>query len=114
MKSGIENIQTMKQELAREFEKELGVPLGVAQNIAYHDLGNFCKAIETFRMVIKIKPDYIEAWKAMGRTYEYLGDFDKAVKMYEKAVEINPNNAEMCLEIGDMYLHTLFGILKRH
>ncbi|MCD4816210.1 MAG: tetratricopeptide repeat protein, partial [Methanosarcinales archaeon] len=60
---------------------------------SYLHVNNFNESIETYNKVIKINPQYAEAWNNKGVALGNLGRFEEALIAYDKAIEINPQHA---------------------
>ncbi len=58
------------------------------------------KELET---VIRLKPDYIEAYLALGVLYEFKKEPEKAVSYYEEALKKNPLNKKVYYHLGSVY-----------
>jgi len=50
------------------------------------------KALYAFEKAVKIKPDYFEAWKNIGRTLDALGRKQEALKAFDKAIDLAPDD----------------------
>ena len=50
-------------------------------------------ALEEYRTLREIYPDYMPAWNNAGRILQSLGRYDEAGTMYEKAAELAPRNS---------------------
>jgi tetratricopeptide (TPR) repeat protein len=48
----------------------------------------YADAVEAFDAVVKIKPEYKEAWNARGNALSLLGRYDEAATSYKKALEL--------------------------
>ena len=59
----------------------------------YKDLGDFQKAIESFREAVRIKPDYDKARGNLGMAYVEIGDIANALKEYEVLQKSNETYA---------------------
>ena len=57
-------------------------------------LVRFSKAIELYKRVIKLKPDYAEAYNNMGVAYKENSDFSAAIESYRKAISLKPGLVE--------------------
>ncbi len=68
--------------------------------LAYGRIGNQDMALEMFKKVIEIKPDYKYAWNNMGNVYARMENYDRAVECYKKALEIDPNYSDALLNMG--------------
>ncbi len=68
--------------------------------LAYGRIGNQDMALEMFKKVVEIKPDYKYAWNNMGNVYARMENYDKAIECYKKALEIDPNYSDALLNMG--------------
>lgn len=62
--------------------------------VCYEDKGQYKKAIEYYKKVLKDYPDFFRADEAMfsiGRCYDVMGDFDNAIKYYEQVLKKYPD-----------------------
>ena len=66
-------------------------------------ISHYSKAIEYFRKVIQLKPDYAEAYNNMGAVYKDNGDLTAAIELFEQAIELNPNYADAYRNLGVSY-----------
>lgn len=67
----------------------------------WHQLGNalfgqknYLSAIAAYDQVLKLKPDYYDAWLGKGNALYKLGQYKDAVASYDKALEIQPSNSK--------------------
>ena len=60
----------------------------------------FDEAIEAYKKVLLINPNYAEAYNNMGNAFTNQGKFDKAIETYKKALLINPHYPEALNNIG--------------
>jgi stress-induced-phosphoprotein 1 len=58
--------------------------------IAYAKSDKFKEAIEAFKKVIEIKPDFDNAYYIMGIAYAGLSRFKEALEAFKKAMDLNP------------------------
>jgi protein O-mannosyl-transferase len=63
------------------------------------------KAIEQFRIALKLDPKHAGALNNLGNAYMTKGIFDKAIEYYQAALELNPDNADAIGNMGNIYLH---------
>ncbi|MDO8734628.1 MAG: tetratricopeptide repeat protein [Elusimicrobiota bacterium] len=54
----------------------------------------FDKAIIEYKLSLKDKPDYWDAWEGLGMVYLIVGMYDESTESFKKAIEIQPENAE--------------------
>lgn len=56
----------------------------------YHQLGEYERAIESYRNALEIEPENDLLWLTLGSLYSQTGDSLQAIECYRKAVSINP------------------------
>jgi type IV pilus assembly protein PilF len=71
---------------------------------AYHNKGDYRRAIENFKKSVEYSKDYTPAYINMGTSYEALREWDNAIAAYKKAAEIEPDLALPHLLLGGLYL----------
>ena len=64
------------------------------------NLGKFDLAIKSLDEVIRLKPDYVEAYNNRANILFKLEKIKDALETYEKAVKLNPNNPQAYNNIG--------------
>ena len=57
-------------------------------------------ATESYKKVLKIKPNCEEAYNNMGNVLTEMGELEAAVECYKKAIEIKPDHAETYSNMG--------------
>lgn len=67
------------------------LPYHFNQGTTFQNQKNFPKAIEAYAEVLKIDPNYAEAYNNLGIIYNQMGNFEKAVFHLQKAIAANPN-----------------------
>jgi len=60
----------------------------------YVELGNYTKAIETYKQAIRIEPDDAIALCNLGVAYYNLGLYKDAIEDFKQAIYIDPDNAK--------------------
>jgi len=55
--------------------------------LVYDNMSDHDKAIEAYKKVISLNPDFIKAYQSLGLAYESKGQRDEAVKYFKKALE---------------------------
>ena len=70
----------------------------------YQQRSRHKEAIEEFRKVIYIDPNYVKAYNGLGVSYDLTRDFPMAVECYEKALKLNPNLGYVQNNLGYSYL----------
>jgi len=71
---------------------------------AYHNKGDYRRAIENYKKSTEFFKDYASAYINMGISYEALKEWDNAAAAYKKATEIEPDSSLPYLQMGDLYL----------
>jgi tetratricopeptide (TPR) repeat protein len=74
---------------------------------AYFKLEKYQKAIDTFKKVIEIKPDFHKAYSGMGMTYRKLKKYQKAIDAYKNLMFPNEISAFCCSSLFSIYINTL-------
>ena len=67
------------------------------------ELGNYSKAIEACKQVIRINPDYALAYNNLGTAYSELGLHNEAIEAYKQAIRIDPDFAISYHNLGLAY-----------
>ena len=70
----------------------------------YQERGRHKEAIEEFKKVLLIDPNYVKAYNGMGVSYDLLGDFTRAIGSYKMALSLNPNLDYVHNNLGYSYL----------
>ncbi len=59
---------------------------------AYVKAGSYQKAVEDFNMVIRLKPDYAEAYYERGTLYgKFMGQYQSAIEDFSRAINLKPD-----------------------
>lgn len=82
--------------------------LGVLQT---HD-GRILQAIEAFRQVIRIHPDYPEPHHNLAAIYRSLGDYEAAAEELRKVMALTPRDTRVQLELADLYMEQAEGLYR--
>ncbi|MFZ3137817.1 MAG: tetratricopeptide repeat protein [Thermodesulfovibrionales bacterium] len=72
--------------------------------VAYSNSGRYKEAIEAFKQVIRINPDYAEAHYNLGVTYGKSGMDKEAIEAYKQAIRIDPDFANAHVNLGNAYV----------
>ena len=70
----------------------------------YQEIGKHREALEEFKKVLFIDPNYVKAYNGMGVSYDLLGDFSNAIEFYKQALKINPGMDYVHNNLGYSYL----------
>ena len=98
-------------EAIKEFQQALMRDPGSAAvrnmlGVAYINLKKYENAEAQFTIILRAKPDDMEASLNLGRLYEIQGDFPKAIKQYEAIFPLRKKSEEKAIvyiRIGDAY-----------
>ena len=71
---------------------------------AYHDLGEFEKAISEYKKAITLDPNSPIIYNRLGVAYSELKQYDAALDAYQMALALSPMTAEPHYNIGLVYL----------
>ncbi|MCX7766140.1 MAG: tetratricopeptide repeat protein [Candidatus Sumerlaeia bacterium] len=63
------------------------------------------EACVTFKRVIKIQPDYVEAYVGLGSAYRQLKKYNRSLKAYDTALKLEPENKQARLGKAAVYLN---------
>jgi len=107
--------QAFSQAVASK-QKQLLINMGAKNNksddaetyyglgLAYAKSEDYEKAIESFKQVIRINPDYAEVHCLLGLVYAESGDYEKAIEAYKQAIHIKYDDAEVHNVLGYAYV----------
>lgn len=95
------------EESKKEFEKALRTKVGPLSRLglarAYENLGRFGEAEGQYRVLLKWKPEHVEALSGLGRLLMGRGNREKALELYERVLRVDPQHADARLGIGLIY-----------
>ena len=74
--------------------------------LGHRATGQYDKARNYFKEVIKLNPNQADALNELGLCSVYLGEVDKALDYFTKAIELSPNDFEIMCNRGMTYLQT--------
>lgn len=83
-----ENQITHKMKLASDYEVQ----------------GKLLHAVQIYNSIIAAKPDYVDAYFALGEVYEKLGNIDPAVKMIRNFLKKTPENKEVRIYLSEFLM----------
>jgi tetratricopeptide (TPR) repeat protein len=69
------------------------------------ELGNYMKAIEAYKQVIRIAPNNANTYYNLGNTYKSISLYKDAIEAYKQAIRINPDLADAYINLGIAYDH---------
>ena len=74
--------------------------------LALQDQGKLEEAIEAYRSILEIKPDYAEAYNNMGSALYEQGKLEQTIEAYNKALSIDPNYAIVHRHLSNIKKYT--------
>lgn len=86
-----------------ETEEDLSPSLHFNLALIYSRIGKLDSAADELKTVIELKPDYIEAYLALGVLYELKKDPQTGTSYYEEALKIDPLNEKVYRHLGSVY-----------
>ncbi len=84
--------------------QEVSIEGLMRRGASFYDDGVIDKAIDTFKEVLEIDPDELEAHYNLGNAYADKGMFDEAIAEYKTAVENDPGFVDAYLNLSMLYL----------
>jgi predicted Zn-dependent protease len=84
------------QELLKTAPDSVGLHMSLG--IARHGQGQYKKAVEQFRIVVKAQTDFSAAWRMLGSSFGKLGDKDGAVSALAHAAELEPHSMDVLMD----------------
>ena len=87
-----ESLVVFQQEIQRYEKHSLTPPVGFYYNLGrvYQFKQDFGAAQESFRMALKIQPDYPNTHLFLGHVYLHQGNYDWAAREYREALRLDP------------------------
>jgi len=67
------------------------------------DTGEYEKAVRASLELLRMKPDYAEAWNNLGVAYDGLQQYDKELSAYQEAIRLKPDYADAWYDLGVVY-----------
>jgi tetratricopeptide (TPR) repeat protein len=96
-------IQRLQQRLKGPWWQRAANLIGKQHRIAVEGNTNFIgQCIATFSQIIRLKPEFAEAWNIRATAYYFKGDFDEALRYFEKAYAINSTMQGVAQTIKDI------------
>ena len=71
--------------------------------IVNHDLNNLDESINNFNDILKINPDFSDAYYNLGNIFKKKKQIDKSIENYKKCINLNPNKYEAYNNLGNIY-----------
>ena len=72
--------------------------------LAYHNKGDYQKAIEHYQKAIELFPSYSPCYENLARAYEAINKWEPAIEAYEKSIEYDPGYPASHLNLARLYL----------
>jgi tetratricopeptide (TPR) repeat protein len=70
----------------------------------YEMQGKLLHAVQIYNSVISERPDYTDAYFALGEVYEKLGNIDPAIEMIRNFLKDNPENKEVRIYLSEFLM----------
>lgn len=74
--------------------------------LAYHEKGEFKKAVESYLKAIQFQPSFSRAFHNLGVTYEAMNEWDEAIEAYKESIRHAPEDPRSHFYLGKVYLKT--------
>ncbi|OGO15287.1 MAG: hypothetical protein A2Z14_14675 [Chloroflexi bacterium RBG_16_48_8] len=74
-----------------------------AEVLIDYDIGRYDEAIEAAQSAVRIKPNLMEAHRALGYVWESTANYERAIDSYEAALRVHSNLPALHIAIGNMY-----------
>ncbi|MFQ5687064.1 MAG: tetratricopeptide repeat protein [Candidatus Scalindua sp.] len=104
-KVGSKKVTAIKEAGLENFEKTAGYwMIHYGHGMDHMMSGRHKEAIEAFKQVIRILPDYVMVHLELGKNYRGLGMYKEAMEAYKQAVRISPDDAYAHYSLGIAYL----------
>ena len=87
--SALKQYHELKDMYPDDYDFGLGDLNGLG--IDLRDVGRLDEAIEIYKLIIEIDPDWFEGYNGIANVYRLKGDKELAIKYYAKSLEVNPN-----------------------
>lgn len=110
-KAGFHNAKLMLGKAKKDYTKAIEIDSSctkayIKRSTVYRQLGEKDKAFADLSQLIKISPDYMEAYYDRGYLYKnHFRDSEKALLDFSKAIELDSNNKNCYLARGHTYYH---------
>ncbi len=76
------------------------------RGLAYHNKGEFDRAIADYNAALQLKPDYVDAYNNRGLVYmDGKKEYDRAIADYNAALQLKPDYANAYYNRGLVYYH---------
>lgn len=72
--------------------------------LAYMTGGQFDKAIESFKVTLRLRPNSSDAYVSLALAYESKGLIDEAIAQFQNALSVNPSDPNVYSNLGVIYL----------
>jgi len=63
-------------------------------------------SLSSFRRVLELAPNDLDALRGVGNVYYDFEEFDKAIEYYQKYLALSPDDASVRTDLGTMYLYS--------
>lgn len=84
------------------YEPSTEAKLQYNQGVDYYKIGQYDRAMASFRQAISLDPNYIDAYYNLGTILEYLKQNDAALDIFKQIIVRNPNDYESVYKAADI------------
>lgn len=84
------------------YEPSTEAKLQYNQGVDYYKIGQYDRAMASFRQAIAIDPNYIDAYYNLGLILEYLKQNDTALAIFKQIIVRNPTDYESVYKAADL------------
>ena len=70
---------------------------------AYYEKKLYAKSEKYYRAALKKEPEYVNAWRGLGRVHQATGRMPEAVQAFERAAALAPESAQLQSDLADAY-----------
>ena len=75
--------------------------LGLQGNVHQEAQFDMEEMVEGLAKRLESRPDDVQGWDMLARSYNVMGEFDKASRAYERLVELQPRDAQLLADYAD-------------
>lgn len=84
------------------YEPSTEAKLQYNQGVDYYKIGQYDRAMASFRQAIELDPNYIDAYYNLGTILEYLKQDDAALAVFKQIIVRNPNDYESVYKAAEL------------
>ena len=73
------------------------------RGVEHNELGQYDAAIQDYDQVIRLDPEYADAYHNRGYSYDEAGQYERAIQDYSEAILLDPQDADAYYNRGVSY-----------